>query len=98
MTDSNFAPTPLHGAAYRTMLERCDLMNCSTAEHHAAITKTVRETLRWAATQDKKVHDAYIWATTQVANTAKSRLAVFENSRSVAAAYQDIPKPPAPEK
>lgn len=93
MTD-NFAPSPLHGAAYRTMLERCDLMNCSTLEQYNAITATLVATRLWAMSQEKPVHDAYAWATIQVANAAKARLAVHDNSRKVLAAYEDIPKPP----
>ena len=92
---SEFAPTPLHGAAYKVLLERCDIANCSNAAAHAKIRETLEEIRKWSLDQEKPIFDAYAWAITRITADADARLAVCNNSVRVFAAYDLIPKPPA---
>ncbi len=92
---SEFAPTPVHGAAYKALLERIDVGNCSTRAHFVALVEKLTAVLKWADGQPAEVQAAYKWAANNIKTGAEARLKLFENSARVLAAYDTIPKPPA---
>jgi hypothetical protein len=90
---SQFAPTPVHGAAFRWMFEQCNPGSCSTREGLIEIETKVSDALAWTKNQPDHVRDAYEWAAAQTLATARDRLEIFDNSRAVSVAYESLPKP-----
>lgn len=94
---SDFAPTPLHGAAYAVAIDTVGGMHvigdCSTTERYLELKAKLDELRAWAATQPKDVRAAYVYGIERVDADATARLAVHENSRKVGAALLTIPRP-----
>ncbi len=91
---TDFAPTPVHGAAYKALLERIDVGNCSNREQFTAISEKLDAVLKWAEGQPAEIQTAYKWAAEKTKASAEGRLKLFENSARVISAYTSIPKPP----
>lgn len=94
---NEIAPNPMHGAAYRVLLERVDIQGCSEQSKLDAIIEMLKIVRGWTVDQPYDVKTAYLWAAMKVEQDARSRLKLFDNSRSVFAAYDQIAKPPIPE-
>lgn len=94
---ADFAPTPLHGAAYAVAIDAVGGMNaigdCATDERYQALRAKLDELRAWVATQPADVRAAYVYGIERVDADAKGRLAIFENSRKVGAALLTIPRP-----
>lgn len=98
---SQFAPTPMHGAAYAIAIDAVGgiyaIGGCDTQEKlavHRARLEGIRE---WAKTQEPTVRRAYVWGTDKVEADLRARLEVHENSRAVTVALQSMPRPSNPE-
>jgi hypothetical protein len=94
---SQFAPTPLHGAAYAVAIEAVGgisaIGDCDTSEKFAALCAKLDAIREWAALEPENVRKAYRWAAEKVQTDARARLEVHENSRSVRDALATIPRP-----
>jgi len=94
---TDFAPTPLHGAAYSVAIETVGGTNviggCSTPEFYNELMGKLRALDLWAQTQPPDVRKAYRYGIDKVSADLKARLDIFENSRKVRAALASIPRP-----
>lgn len=93
-----FAPTPQHGAAYAVVIEKVGGMHaigaCDTEGVFAIHKETLDRIMTWTNQQeDPLIKRAYHWAINKVKTDLRNRLDVFENSRRVAAAMANLPKP-----
>jgi hypothetical protein len=92
---NGFAPTPQHGAALRWVLTHFDVGNCSTPEILKEAHAFAHRISTWAAAQpEQHVRAVYAWAVTSFLKDCEERAKVFDNSRRVMAAFEDLPKPP----
>ena len=94
---ADFAPTPLHGAAYAVVIQNIGginaIGNCSSPELYQAIREKLDALRAWAATQPKPVRDAYVYGIQKVDADAQGRLKIYTHSREVTAALLTIPTP-----
>jgi len=95
MTD--FAPTPVHGAAYAVVIQMVGgietIGSCSDHERYAAIRSVLDSIRAWAASQPKDVRAAYVYGIEKVDADALGRLKIHDNNRQVTAALLSIPRP-----
>lgn len=98
---SQFAPTPMHGAAYAIAIDAVGgiyvIGGCDTQEKFAESRAKLDSIRNWAKTQDATVRRAYVWGTDKVEADLRARLEVHENSRAVTVALQSMPRPSNPE-
>lgn len=94
---ADFAPSPLHGAAYAVAIETVGgieaIGGCANHEHYQAIREKLDGLRAWAATQTKDVRAAYVYGIEKVDADALARLKIHQNSNAVMAAMITIPRP-----
>lgn len=95
--ESQFAPSPEHGAAQTVIFTRVDPGSVITQEDMDRAIARIRFIQGWAMAQPTNVRVAYLWAAKTVSDMVVERFKLHENSRRVRAAFDNLPKPPVEE-
>lgn len=97
MTESKFAPTPMHGAAYAVVIEQVgganEIGGCHSGEVYARFHDKLDAIRRWSDSQPENVRAAYHWGITKVDADLRGRLELYDNRRRVTEAMSNLPKP-----
>lgn len=96
--NSKFAPTPMHGAAYAIAIKVVGgidaIGSCASRSRYDELRAKLDALLAFArSTNDPKVFDAYDYGVAKVDADLKGRIEILENSRMVAGALANLPKP-----
>lgn len=94
-----FAPTPMHGAAYAVAIETVGgahvIGACDTTERYQELRGKLDALQAWAKSQAPAVRKAYDWGIEKVDKDLQARLKIHENSRQVREALSKLPRPKA---
>ena len=95
---SQFAPTPLHGAAYSVAIAWIGGVNaiadCDTQDKYQGHRAALDELVAWSLSQAPEFIEAYRYGIDRVDADLRGRLAIHVNSRAVSAALDSLPRPP----